>query len=67
MKKMGSFKDYVNSINNSSYPYKFLVQNTEEFKQKEKDADIDQSIKEKDIETKKSLLQYLLHANAANQ
>jgi len=64
--KVGSFKDYVNTINDSSYPYKFLVQNTEEFKEKEKEAGIDQTPEEKDIETQKSLLQYLLYANAAN-
>lgn len=64
-KNNGSFKNYINSINNSSYPFKFLIQNSEEFKEKEREDDINQSQEEKDIESKKSLLQYLQNANAA--
>jgi len=62
--KQKSFKEYLNSFKLS--PYNFLITNTEEFKEKEKEAGINPTKEEKDIENQKSLLQYLLYANAKN-
>jgi hypothetical protein len=63
--KIGSFKEYRNSIKGS--PYHYLETNTTEFEQAEIKDGLAPSEDEKDIENKKSLLQYLLYANAANQ
>ena len=63
--KIGSFKEYRNSIKGS--PYFYLDSNTEEFKKEEKQAGEELPKNEQDIENNKSLLQYLLTANAANQ
>ena len=63
--KVGSFKEYINSIKGS--PYYYLETNTEEFKKEEEKEGISPTPDELNIDNEKSLLQYLLYANAANQ
>lgn len=63
--KVGSFKEYRNSIKGS--PYHYVEANTEKFEKEEKEDGLAPSKDEKNIENEKSLLQYLLYANAANQ
>jgi hypothetical protein len=69
--KIGSFKEYMNSVKGS--PYAYLVTNTKEFKTEEDEVKKAEGKSDKEIEDErvedngKSLLQYLLYANAANQ
>lgn len=62
--KVGSFKDYLKDVQRA--PYYFLVSNTEEFKDEQKAAGEEPTKQEKDKDEEKSLLQYLLYANAKN-
>lgn len=54
------FKEFVHNL--SQYPYNYLVINSEEFKEKEKEAGVNQTKDEKDKQEKLSLLQYLQYA-----